>query len=168
MKGVTRVARTESDREDLMREATALRRRAELRVLCLEELVTAGFRSTGELSLYFGQDPAWHFDTGGRLRRAFADGSIYRSQGITLARLDRARTPAETVLVRHDLSRAELEAFIAAMRSRVERLRASVAAGDAELVRVVGEPAAFRDELIAALDRVLNCPEPLSPPVGVR
>ena len=63
---------------------------------------------------------------------------------------------------------AELETFIAAMRSRLELLRASLAADEARIVRIVGETEPFRSELITALERVLACAEPLSPPVGVR
>ena len=64
------MARNEEDREDLMAEATALAERVELTVPQESDFVTAGFRRTGHLSLYFGQDPAYHFDEEGRLRRA--------------------------------------------------------------------------------------------------
>ena len=46
--------RIEANREDLMREATALRRRAEFLVPSETETVVAGYRSDGSLSLYFG------------------------------------------------------------------------------------------------------------------
>ncbi|MGH7129995.1 MAG: hypothetical protein ACREJB_15520, partial [Planctomycetaceae bacterium] len=83
-----------------MREATALARRVE--IVCPDETepVIAGVREDGTLSVYFGADPAYHFDASGRLRRAFAAGCLYRTQGHTLARLLRRRTASVVELLR--------------------------------------------------------------------
>src|SRR5262245_3342321 len=106
------MSRHESDREDLMAEATALRERIALQLGGETEHVVLGFRDNGGWSLYFGSDPVFHFDAAGGLRRAFVDGELYRSQGTTLARLTRTRTDREVQLVRHDLSQGELEEFL--------------------------------------------------------
>ncbi len=105
-----------------MREATALTRRAELTVRRETEPIVLGFRRTGLLSVYFGQDPVFQFDVQGRLRRAFAGGLLFRSEGTTLARLQRSRTALATELVRHDLSPAELDAFRESAANRLRTL----------------------------------------------
>lgn len=119
------MAQTESDREDLMREAVALVRRAELSYpgRPSDGPVTLGFRRDGSLAIYFGADPVYQFDQKYRLRRAYVAGHLYRSQGQTLARLTRERSPKETVLVRLDLDAEELEAFLKAARNQLTELQ---------------------------------------------
>jgi len=56
------------------------------------ENVIARFRADGSPSIYFGSDPVYHFDEAGRLRRAFVEEQLFRTQGDTLARLTRTRT----------------------------------------------------------------------------
>ena len=131
------MARHETDREDLMREATALRERVELRMAGELEPVFAGWRADGRFSLYFGADPAFHFDADGSLRRAFLEGDLYRSQGSTLAKLRRTRTATETTLLRHDLDSRELEQFFAKLRERLMALRAAIETGAIEGCREV-------------------------------
>src|SRR5262245_20290969 len=131
------MARHETDREDLMAEATALRQRVELELPGVADHVVAGFRDSGVCSIYFGADPVFHFDADGALRRAFVAGDLYRSQGNTLARLTRTRADREVHLVRHDLDPAELAGFIAAMRSQLERLQDVLANDSARVVQEV-------------------------------
>ena len=85
------MARHETDRENLMLEATALIRRAEWSIPSHSDPIVAGFKRSGGWSLYFGSDPVYQFDADGRLRRAFVDGQIWRTQGTTLAGLRRER-----------------------------------------------------------------------------
>lgn len=98
------MARAESDREDLFAEATAFVRRAELTVRGIGEPIVFGSKRDGAWSIYFGTDPVFHFDPGGRLKRAFAGGRLYRTQGDTLAELTREQTAGETILRRRDLT----------------------------------------------------------------
>jgi hypothetical protein len=116
------MARGEAHREDLWAEAVALTRRVELFVPGLAEPVVAGLRDDGRLSVYFGSDPAYHFDPQGRLWRAFVADRLYRRQGNTLARLTRIREPTETVLARYDLSTDEYSLFVAEMHQRLKAL----------------------------------------------
>ncbi len=118
--------RLEVDREDLMREATALCQRAEFDVIGESESVMAGYRSNGSLSIYFGPDPCYHFDPDRRLRRAYVDGDLYRTQGTTLARLHRDRINGTVELQRHDLTPHELTQFIERVIERLSRFEASV------------------------------------------
>jgi hypothetical protein len=121
------MARHESDREDLFAEAVSLVRKL---AGCIENgpLVVAGFRTDDVLVVYFGAEPMLQFDAAGRLRRAFADGCLYRCQGDTLARMVRDRSANETALVRHDLSPAELADFREQLRLLIQPL--ALALGD--------------------------------------
>ena len=107
------MAHHEQDREDIMAEAVALIRRVEFRWTQkeAEEPVVAGFKRSGHFSIYFGQDPAYHFDVDGLLRRAYRSGFLYRTQGSTLARMHRERDSSATTLVRVDLDATLLEEF---------------------------------------------------------
>lgn len=148
------MARDEADREDLMAEASALRERVELAVPGEPEHVIAGFRDNGVFALYFGPDPVFQFDAQGRLRRAFVEGDLYRSQSTTLARLTRTRSTDEVNLVRHDLDSDELSRFLATMQEKLTRLREAVEKGAAVVVRQVPPQAVLLPRLLRALDGV--------------
>jgi len=129
------MARHESDREDLFAEATAFVRRAELALLGEGEPIVFGEKRTGDWSIYFGGDPVFHFDASGRLKRAFADGRLYRTQGDTLAELTRERTPDTTILRRRDLADAETSRFLAGMRARLTSLLAGIESENVRILR---------------------------------
>lgn len=152
------MARHETEREDLLREATALRRRGEWRVPGEHNPVTAGFRDGGECSIYFGEDPCYHFDAAGGLRRAYCEGRLYRTQGTTLAELTRVRTPEETQLQRRDLSGDEVAEFLTRLRDRLAGLHAALAGGSTILLRQVPEDCDPGVELTAWLAHRLSGP----------
>jgi hypothetical protein len=119
------MARIESDREDLLREATALVERVELSWVDDEgstSTLVAGFRKDGALSLFFGADPVYQFNAAGELRRAFRDGLLYKAVGGRLVSLDRVRTEVEVQLLRRELTADQERAFIQIMRSKLEAL----------------------------------------------
>lgn len=103
--------RNESDREDLMREATAFVRRAEFHFPGEAKPVVIGQKRSGAWSVYLGDDPVYQFDASGGLRRAFVDHKLFRTQGTTLAQLTRERSESESWLARHDLTDIELAQF---------------------------------------------------------
>jgi hypothetical protein len=146
------MSRHESDRENLMAEATALRQRVELSLPGDTGHVVAGFRDNGCYSLYFGSDPVFHFDSAGGLRRAFVAGDLYRSLGQTLARLTRKRTDGDVHLVRHDLEPSELESFIEGMREQLQRLHAALADGAAQVVQELPIDGNLKMRLLEVLD----------------
>ena len=74
------MARRESDREDLLREATALVERAELTIEGFDEPIVVGFRRDGSASFFFGADPVYQFNTAFELRRAFVVGLLYKAE----------------------------------------------------------------------------------------
>jgi len=133
------MARHETDREDLILEATALCPRVEWRVVGEPGIVFAGIKRTGAWSIYFDQDPVYQFDEHGRLRRAYVDGFLYRSDGHTLARLQRERSSSETILLRYDLTPTELTAFQGRLRSRLDGLQQRLKAGEFTELRRIAE-----------------------------
>jgi hypothetical protein len=148
------MARAESDREDLIREATALRNRVEWQIPGEIEPVLAGARPDGSLSVYFGADPVYQFSADGGLRRAYVDGFLYRTQGKTLARLSRHRSAEKTVLQRRDLSASDQAEFLQRMDERLSHLAQCVATGTFRELRSVSDGSRPRYESLirAAID----------------
>ena len=62
------MAKHEASREDLIRDAVAMVDRAEY-VSAAAETVVVGFRSSGAISFYFGDQPVYQFSTERKLRR---------------------------------------------------------------------------------------------------
>lgn len=135
------MAREEQVREDLLAEATALVERVELRVASLSAPVVVGFRREGAASFYFGADPAYHFNSAGRLRRAFASGLLYKAERGRLVSLDRRRTAGEVQLVRHELTAEETRIFLASLAANLLALSDALAQGRIERLRQQPEQA---------------------------
>lgn len=128
------MAREEHDREDLLKEATALVERAELRLGGGRESVVAGFRRDGAASVYFGAEQAYHFNSRGELRRAYCDGLLFKAEKGRLASLRRHRSPDEVALVRHDLNDEETTLFLDDASHRLTSLNSSIASAAFTLV----------------------------------
>jgi hypothetical protein len=159
------LARLESDREDLMQEAVALVCRVELQLAGLSDSVVAGFRRDGCLALYFGADPYYQFDAEGRLRRARVRDRLFRTQGSTLAQLERVRSAGASELLRQDLSAESLDQFFSEMRTFVSRLRAAIER-PGTVVRQIPDDAAIVPRLALCLDTVLREAGSLAPPLN--
>lgn len=156
------MARNESNREDLMQEATGLARRVEWQVPFVVDPVVAGFKKNGAWSVYFGAEPVLQFDASGRLRRAFFEGFLFRTQGHTLARLQRHRTSDETQLVRHDLDDSELAMFRVQACSWLRLLLQAIDLGEAVRLRQVPDGDEVVLDLCAALRTTLSEGLPLA------
>jgi hypothetical protein len=137
------MAREESDREDLLREATALVERVELCPIASNRdqresppHLVIGFRHNGALSIFFGAEPVYQFNSMGQLRRAYCDGLLLKAARGRLVSLRRERQTYEVQLVRHDLTDAEQSSFIGQMQERLRDLRDDLQAGR---YRVVGQ-----------------------------
>jgi len=129
---LTCMAREESSREDLLREATALVERIELDVS--GEHVVAGFRSDGSPSVFFGEDPVFQFNAAGQLRRAFCSGRMIKAVRGQLVALERNRTEQEVQLVRHELSASEQADLLAQMGERLRKLENDLHTGTFTIV----------------------------------
>lgn len=161
------MARTEADREDLFAELRTFPLRVEWQRLEGEAVVTGGLRGDGTVAIYFGGDPVYRFDGAGRLRRAWVDGALYRTQGTTLARLVRERTPTETVLIRTDLSPEDLAAFLTAMSRRIEAFVRGVREGEYQVRRCVPSEPEAAPAILDALESAVATPR-LAPPIPTR
>lgn len=94
----------------LLETGTAFPSRIGLR-LNDHELVFAGFKPEG-LSLYFGDEPIFHFDPEGRWRHAFVSGvHYYKGLDATTTAVDRTREGVNLVLKRRILSYVETTEF---------------------------------------------------------
>jgi hypothetical protein len=157
------MARREFDKEDLLREATALVTRIELALVragrvpgvkpqSIEQSrgdapatpqvagqaaqVVVGFRQSGAASVYFGSEPVYHFNAADELRRAYCDGLLYKAEGGQLVSLRRERQKGEVQLLRHALSDTEQRAFVERMQQELHSFAAGLEAG---AYRVVGQ-----------------------------
>lgn len=128
------MARESSDREDLLREATALVERAEIQVPSFDQPVVVGFRRDGAASFYLSPDIVYQFNAQRQLRRAFLDGQLYKAAGGQLAALTPIRTAEQTELRRHDLSDPEAQQFLSRAADRLAQLLKSLTAKDFTLV----------------------------------
>lgn len=131
------MAREIHEREDLLRDATALVPRIQLRLMRdtspLE--VFAGFRGES-LSLYFGDDPVYHFNAAKELRRGFVDDRLIKAEKGKLIAWSPDRNDERTDMLRHDLTEAEQQKFCAAMLEWIDWLRAELSV---ERFEVVGQ-----------------------------
>jgi hypothetical protein len=133
------MARSEENREDLLREATALVERVELRVDGFTESIVLGFRSKGACSIFFGADPVYQFNVRRELRRAYRAGKLLKAERGRLVELTRKRTADATQLVRRDFSDAETAAIAGDVQAQLVKLRDALAANRYEIVGQVPE-----------------------------
>jgi hypothetical protein len=122
------MAREESNREDLLREATALVERIELvpHGAVIDGHIVAGFRRNGALSIFFGEDPVYQFNAEGELRRAYSAGSLLKANGGRLSTLQRVRTENEVRLLRHDLNETDMAQFHTQMANHLHAFAALI------------------------------------------
>jgi hypothetical protein len=162
------MARDESDREDLLREATALVERVEFTSACNPGCgnIVAGFRAGGGLSIYFGQDPSYQFNLAGELRRAFVDGLLVKAECGKLVALERVRQAQEVNLVRHPLSDTQQAEFLFQMRQQLRSLTANC---DVSKLTIIGQMPPGADVLgrvLAEIKRLDAAPVAHSPRAG--
>ena len=69
------MAKQQQDKEDILREATALVNRIEIQFsqkTASKESVFVGFRRDGAISCFFGADPVYQFNTRHEIRRGYS------------------------------------------------------------------------------------------------
>ncbi|MFN0018196.1 MAG: hypothetical protein ACKVP0_08055 [Pirellulaceae bacterium] len=128
------MASQESDREDLLREATALVERIELRLPNQPETIVAGFRRDGSASFFFGQSPVFQFNSQRELRRAFRDGLLYKTDNGRLVEMRRERTATAVELRSRVLTDEESAALCQEALTRLGELRDALKGGQAVVV----------------------------------
>ncbi len=118
------MARHAQNREDMLRDAKAFVHRIELRATAESqpEIVFAGFRANGAASVYFDFDLAYHFNSGGELRRAYWDGQLIKAEQNQLVSLRTCRTEAVVEMRRHEMTASEQKQFCDTLTSRLQKL----------------------------------------------
>jgi hypothetical protein len=124
------MARRQSDREDLLREATALVTRAEFALPIFEQPIVCGFRRDGSASFFFGPDPVYQFNSACQLRRAFVGGRILKAERGKLVALSRQNTANEVALIRHELPDSECQVVLNGLSSDLQRLQTALQCGE--------------------------------------
>ena len=128
------MSRRESDRENLLSEATALVERAEFTLIDDRDSIVVGFRRDGSASLYFGADPVFQFNTAGELRRAYIGGLLYKAERGRLVALHRERSETEVALVRSEVSDEQAASLLADLKTRLSQLHSALTSGSFTLV----------------------------------
>lgn len=128
------MARQESQREDLLREATALVERVELRLPDQPEPIVAGFRRDGSASYFFGESSVYQFNSRRELRRGFRGGLLYKAESGRLVEMRRERTADAVELHSRPLTADENAAFLLAAKNELFRLRDALASRQAEII----------------------------------
>ena len=139
------MARNSQPREDLLRDARALTPRIRLQLqLDGEPLeLIAGFRGDS-LSLYFGEDPVYHFNAAGQLRRAFVGEQLIKAENGRLVFLRRVSSDVSATLERQPPDNAAEEGLLAHLQRRLDLLRIILAEAN---FQVTGEAPAGGDAL---------------------
>lgn len=129
------MAREAHERDDLLRDARALVPRIMLRLEIEGRSVDvlAGFRGEA-LSLYFGDDPAFHFNTRGELRRAFVDDRLIKAESGSLVSLSVSRSAKGTEFEARPLDQSEQHRLLAELESRMRTLAAALAVRRCEVL----------------------------------
>lgn len=128
------MAQHEQDREDLLREATALTTRAELLVEGYDENVVVGFRSNGAASLFIGADPVYQFNTAGELRRGFREGQLIKAVDGKLFAMRRERNAGQVQLLRSELGPEPTQEYLTNCKEDLDGLRAGLEGEEFELI----------------------------------
>ena len=120
------MAKHKVDREDLIREGTAMAIRGRMQIGGNE--VVIGFRAGGVPSLYWNQDPVFQFDADGRLRRVYFDSNRYKSCNRRLVRLTQSeQNTAASVgrlrLVEETVSIEEQDAILMRLSDCLQQIR---------------------------------------------
>lgn len=148
------MVRQEKDREDLMAEAHNFVHRCELRLPGQKGLIFGGFRRDGRLSLYFDQDPVYHFDSQGRIRRAFVAQRLYKAELGRLVQLTRVRSPQAVSLIRHDMSDQETAVWLQQAAQRFDILQQALDSQTHEVIRVYPGDVNVPEQIHRVLKRV--------------
>lgn len=143
------MARHEQDREDLLREATALVLRVELLLADVNQSTVIGFRRDGSGSLFVGSDPVFQFNKNNELRRGYWNGKLIKAKKGRLVELTRVRTATEVQLRRRELGAEETNTFLQLLRDSIQQILSAITH---HKCTIVGQVPPNADVLSAAAD----------------
>lgn len=158
------MARNEQDREDLLREATALVERVELKTPDCVDPIVVGFRRGGDGSVYFGADPVFQFNQHGQLRRGYYQGRLLKAVGGRLVRMERVRTADSVSLVSEPLNEHEQHEIVNDCHARLTTLLAQLNQGACQ---ITGQEPPGAD-IVGRVSQWLRNLVATSPPIAAR
>ena len=143
------MARHAQDREDLLRDATAFTHRIEFRTTDskFSGTVFVGFRTNGAVSLYFDQDPVYHFNSQRQIRRAYYQGRFIKSEQGRLVALDTTRTETAVEMHRHEMTADECQQFCSLLMERFDVLIKQIQQNQIEILGTVPKGDAVIEQL---------------------
>jgi hypothetical protein len=150
------MAKHQQDREDLLREATALTHRVELQLPGESETLVIGFRRHGEASVFIGADPVFQFNSHNQLRRAFLDDKLVKAERGQLVWLERRRLDEEVQLIRRDFDPGETAEVIGLAQRHLDRLRQALAE---HRYRIIGQVPDDGDVVAEVTDWLRSLPD---------
>ncbi|HMO85104.1 MAG TPA: hypothetical protein PKC18_09320 [Lacipirellulaceae bacterium] len=129
------MARHAKPREDLLRDARALVPRVQFRLPpgSGPQHVFAGFRHDA-LSLYFDDDPAFHFNSQGQLRRALVADRLIKAERGRLIAMERQHGEKAVVLRSTPLASQAQRELLEDVQRRLAELKSALEAGRLVLV----------------------------------
>ena len=129
------MAKQEVDREDILREATALVNRVELEVSGRVDgdHIVFGFRECGSLAVYFGAEPVYQFNANCALRRAYDQGCLIKAVDCLLVSMRRERQDGKLQLLSTAWDEEKTREFIGQVRQDMSQLVEAIAAGEVQV-----------------------------------
>lgn len=132
------MAKQQQPKEDLIRDATALVQRIELRIAA--DTITIGFRDNGAASLFHNDEPAYHFNSENQLRRAYDNGLIKSVDG-RLIKMVREHSEESVQLKSKPLTDQEQEEFLDRLATSCDSIQAAIKNGECTATRQFPEDA---------------------------
>ena len=125
----------EHDREDLLRDGRTMPVRGE--VVAGELTILVGFRSQGQLSLYWGSQRVFQFDEAGRIRRVFFEGRKFAADSGDLLELRRSARGGRVEFTRRQAAESTASTITDAVRQSINQVAEIIVDGKSQW-RVVG------------------------------
>ncbi len=154
------MARKEQNREDILREATALIERIEVELPGYSEPLVVGFRSDGSVSVFVGPDPVFQFNSRHQLRRAFVAGKLIKAERGKLISLEKQRIGTQVKMLGTELDAASSDALLTNASDHLHVLERHLRDGTGKVLRQV-------PETVDVATRVRDWLEGLSTPLTI-
>ncbi|MBA63830.1 MAG: hypothetical protein CMJ76_15865 [Planctomycetaceae bacterium] len=132
------MAKQQQDKEDILREATALVNRVELQSFQdtdSPQSVFVGFRRDGAISFFFDTEPVYQFNSRHAFRRGYYQNTILKAEQGKIVQLVRTRKGEQLILLRRDYSDQQTVAFVQEMQQNLLELYSYL---QSEQYRIVG------------------------------
>ena len=149
------MAKQQQNKEDILREATALVNRIEIkfsRESVSKESVFIGFRRDGAISFFFGAEPVYQFNTRHEFRRGYCQGAILKAVAGKIIQLTRVREGEQLVLLSRDYSAQQTAAFLEKLKHALLLLFKEIKGGQWSILGAVVETGTVEELLQRVAD----------------